>query len=105
MANLAAADSAGLFRIEAYVAQGSSRAFYKNFTGSSQCDRAGGAMKECDGEDFFQPLDLLRQRRLRQVQAFRGAAEVQLFRNGNEVAQVPQLNVFIHSPSISIKFI
>ena len=40
-------------------------------------------------------LDLLRQRRPRDVQPFRRSAEVKLLRHGDEIAQQPQL----HTPN------
>jgi hypothetical protein len=45
---------------------------------------------------------LLGQRRLGDMEALCRTAKVQLFRNRNEIAQVPQLNIAIHIQNILI---
>lgn len=50
-----------------------------------------GPVKQCDPELAFEPADLLAQRRLGDVQSFRGSAEVKLFSNGDKVLNQPQI--------------
>jgi hypothetical protein len=57
-----------------------------------ELDAAVRAMEQVDAELAFELSDLLAERRLRHVQARRGAAEVQLLRDGQEVAEVAELH-------------
>jgi hypothetical protein len=47
-------------------------------------------------EDLFELTDLLRQGRLGEVKAQRGASEVQLLCDRDEVAEMAKFNVSIH---------
>src|SRR5215471_8491309 len=53
--------------------------------------------------DLLEFANLLRQRRLRQVETLGSAAEVQLFGHGDEVSKMPKLDVPIHMPNIIIR--
>ena len=59
-------------------------------TGWCELHAAGRAHQQLDAERRLERLDALAQRRLRDVQPRRGAAEMQLLGDGHEVAQVPQ---------------
>lgn len=50
------------------------------------------AREEFDSESFFELPYLPTERRLRDVQALRGLAEVQVLRHGNEIAYVTQFH-------------
>ena len=58
--------------------------------------RATFACKEPVTEDLFELADLLREWRLGEMQTERGAAEVQLLGDGDEVAQVAEFDFLIH---------
>jgi hypothetical protein len=49
-------------------------------------------MEETDAEVALEPTNLLTERRLRHVKAPRGSTEVQLFRHGDEIAEVPKFH-------------
>ena len=53
---------------------------------------AAGAQEECCAKTVFKVLDLLAQRRLRQVEPPSRADEMQLLRDRDEIFQVPQLH-------------
>ena len=55
-------------------------------------DRSAVAVEQADLEIAFEGLDLLRERRARDVQPLGRAAEVQLLGDGEEVAQLTQLH-------------
>src|SRR5215212_7304548 len=55
-------------------------------------DRAPIAVEQVYLKVPFQRLDLLRQRRARDVQPVSGAAEIQLLGDGKEIAQLTQLH-------------
>ena len=57
-----------------------------------QRDRAAVAFEEAHLQVAFERLDLLRERRARDVQTFGGAAEVQFLGDGDEVAQLAKLH-------------
>ncbi|MCY1539943.1 hypothetical protein D9M68_755550 [compost metagenome] len=59
--------------------------------GRRQRHGAPRAHEQRHAELLLQRLDLLRQRRLRHRQPLRGAAEMQLFRHGDEVTQLTQV--------------
>ncbi|MCY1241781.1 hypothetical protein D9M72_547020 [compost metagenome] len=50
------------------------------------------ALEQPDLELFFERLDLDAQRRLRNVQALRGAREVELLGDGDEIAEMAQFH-------------
>jgi hypothetical protein len=58
--------------------------------GGRQLDAPRGADEQLDAQRGLERLDALAERRLRDVQARGGAAEVQLLGDGDEVAQVAQ---------------
>lgn len=62
--------------------------------GLGQLHALGGAHKQLHAQLFFQLLNLPGERRLRDMQPRRGAADVQLFRHGDEVFQMPEIHVF-----------
>jgi hypothetical protein len=53
-------------------------------------------------EDLFELADLLRERRLGQMETVGGAAEVELFGDRNEVTEMAQFDISIHTPEIII---
>ena len=61
-------------------------------TGVGEPHLAGRAVEELDAEVALELADRSAERRLGHVQALRGAAEVQLLRHGDEVAQMAQLD-------------
>ena len=65
----------------------------EELTGRGQADLPGGADEQRGAELALELTDRLRQRRLRHVQALRGAAEVTGLGDRGEVAQVSQLHV------------
>ena len=73
------------------------RAIEVDGTGGGEADGARGAKEERIAEDLFKLADLLGERRLRKMQAQGGAAEVELFGDGNEVAEVTKLDAEIHT--------
>ena len=60
--------------------------------GRGELDPAAVAQQQLGADLGLERLDLLTQRRLRDVQALRRAAEVQLFGDGDEVSEVAQLH-------------
>ncbi len=65
-----------------------------------QLNRFRAAFEQLDAQRTFQLADLPRQRRLRDVQAFGGATEAQLFRHGDEVAQLAQVDRPVHAEKV-----
>ena len=63
-----------------------------DLTCSGQGDFAFTSVEELGADIFFDPLDRLTQRRLRHVEPFRGAAKIQLFGDGNELAHLSEIN-------------
>jgi hypothetical protein len=63
--------------------------------GHSEGDRAAVAVEKAHFEVTLEGLDLLGERRARDVQPVGGTAEVQLVGDDNEVAQLAQLHVSI----------
>jgi len=74
------------------LGQGQLRFDQEGATGVCQLDSAVRPMEEADAEVLLETTDLLTQRRLRDVKALRGSTEVQLFRDGNEVAEMAKLH-------------
>ena len=68
------------------------RALEQHLAGGRELDAARGAVEQRLSELGLEAADLLRERRLGDVQAFGGAAEVPLLGDGDEVAQVPELH-------------
>ena len=66
-----------------------------------ELDAAVGAVEQHDVQLALELADLLAERGLRDAQARRGAAEMQLLRDGQEVAEVAELH---RSRSISQKY-
>ena len=65
----------------------------ERLAGGGQLDPAAGAVQQPAAELLLEPADLLAQRRLGDVQAGRGAAEVQLLGDGDEVTQLAKFHV------------
>ena len=57
-----------------------------------EADGVGAVLEESDAEFVLQVADLPAERRLRYMQARRGAGDVLIFRDGHEVAQVTQFH-------------
>ncbi len=68
------------------------RALEQGVASIGQRHRAARAREQLHAQLLFQRADLLAERWLRHVQAQRGPREVQLFRDGDEIAQVAQLH-------------
>ena len=64
----------------------------QGLAGDGQLNAVSGAGQQVDSDEPFELADLARQGRLGDEQPFRGPAEVQLLRHGDERAQVPQLD-------------
>jgi hypothetical protein len=75
---------------------GAAGAFGEELAGEGQLDAAGGAVEETVAEELFEAFDLLAERGLGDSEAFGGAAEVQRFGDGQEVAEVAELDLLIH---------
>ncbi len=60
--------------------------------GRGERDAAGGPIKQLDPQLRLQPADGHGQWRLRQVQPLRGAAEVELVCDDEEIAQLPEFH-------------
>ena len=84
-----------------YVAQSTTRPLQKDLSRTRELYRARGAREQLVSHDLFQLTNLLRERRLRQVQAIRCSPKMQFFRDGYEVAQVSKFDVLIHSPLVN----
>ena len=63
----------------------------EQFPGLGQLDGSSRPVQERSAQLAFQMLDLLRERRLGDAEALRGAPEVPLLGDGDEVAEVAQL--------------
>jgi hypothetical protein len=74
-----------------------SRAREERASGVGEADLPGRALEELDAEVAFELPDRGAEGRLGHVQALRGAAEVQLLRYGDEVAQMAQLDHLLTS--------
>ncbi|MNG02321.1 hypothetical protein D3C84_853470 [compost metagenome] len=72
--------------------QRQSRLFEEQPTGFAQFDPTIGTFKKPCADFLFQRLNLLAQRWLRDAQHLCGAAEVQFFGDGDEVAQMTQFH-------------
>jgi hypothetical protein len=95
-ADFSAANAAGLFDVAMDIAEGALGAFEEVLAGGGEADGARGAVEERVAKDLFELADLLGERRLGEVETLGGTAEVQLFGDGDEVAEVAELDVSIH---------
>ena len=84
----------------------------QRLAGQRQLDLVRGAPEELDADELLERADLPAQRRLRQVQLLGGAPEVELLGDGDERAQVPELDgvrraregqypFLVHAPRLS----
>src|SRR5208282_2932050 len=73
--------------------EGAARLFQHDAARVGKLDAAARALEQLHPEFVFELADLLAERRLRHMQALRGAAEVQLFSDGDEVAEVSQFHM------------
>jgi hypothetical protein len=94
-AEVSVADAAGFGEVFLNVAQGAAGAIEEDFAGGGEFDRARGSEEERVAEDLFELADLLREWGLREVKAIRGAAEVEFFGDGDEVAEMAEFYVAI----------
>ena len=74
------------------LGQDDPRLLHEHAAGFGELDLALGAVKELHLQLFFELADLVAERRLAQMQPFRGAAEVQRVGQHDDVAEVPQLH-------------
>jgi hypothetical protein len=74
------------------------RMFEKQSTGAGQPHPPSVAIEQLDLDLFLELLDLLAERRLRDVEPLCRTREIQLFSDGNEVPQVTQLHPDLPSP-------
>jgi hypothetical protein len=101
-ANIAAPDAACLIDITLHIAQRTTGPLQQSLAGRSETHGARGSGEEWISEQILKLAYLLGQRRLGDMEALCRTAKVQLFRNRNEIAQVPQLNIAIHIQIILI---
>jgi hypothetical protein len=71
--------------------EGAARALQEGVAGGGQLHAAAGAAQKDGAHHLLELPDLLAQRRLRDVKPPRRPAEVQLLRDGDEVAEVAKL--------------
>ncbi|SVK52768.1 Argininosuccinate lyase [Acinetobacter baumannii] len=69
--------------------------FEEHLPGLRQADVAVVARQQPRADHLLQRLDLLAERRLGDTQPLGGAAKMQLFRHGDKVTQVSQLDIHI----------
>jgi hypothetical protein len=93
---LSAPQSAGHLHIVAELCDGVSRALQKELPDSGESHSARGSIKQGISKMTFQLPDLLAQRRLRHPQLCRCPSKMQGLGDGQEVAQMPELNLIIH---------
>jgi hypothetical protein len=90
VAGLAAADPArGIQGVLRFLQHGA-RGFMKHPPGGGELDTPRRPMEQGMADPGFEALDLLRQRRLRYVQASGGATEVELLGEHDEVTEMGQ---------------
>jgi hypothetical protein len=75
---------------------------HHRFAGGGESNAAAGPFEQRETERLLEKSDLLAQRRLGDMEALRGSAEMELFRHGQEVAEEAQVYFFIHTEQISI---
>ena len=76
------------------LGQDDARLLHEHLAGFGQLDVALGPVKELHLQLVFELTDLVAERRLAEIQAFRGAPEVQGIRHRHDVPEVPQLHEF-----------
>ncbi|MNN04923.1 hypothetical protein D3C81_1176640 [compost metagenome] len=91
-AQLAALGAAGDGHRPLQLGQHLTRLGQEQPAGLAQRHSAVGALEQAHAQLLLQRLDLLAQRRLGNAQLQGGAAEVQLFGNGDEIAQVAEFH-------------
>ena len=89
-AGLAAADASRDVQRVLRVLQHGARGLVKHPTGRGELDAPRGPVKEGVADAAFQALNLLGQRRLRDVQPCGGATEMELLGQHDEIAEVGQ---------------
>lgn len=92
----AATDAARLIDVFLHVAESSPCPLQKDFSSAGKFYGTRCSEEEGIAKNLFEFADLLREWGLGEVKTQRSASEVQLFRHGNEVAQVTKFNVSIH---------
>jgi len=92
-AGLAAADLPGLRNGVFHRVENAPRQRQQGVAGGRALHSTAPTGEQGHAELGFQRLDLLAQRRLRDVQALRGSGEVALFGHGDEVAQMAQVHI------------
>lgn len=101
-ANIPAPDAACLIDITLHITQRTTSPLQQGLARRGETHGARGSGEEWVSEQIFKLAYLLGQRRLGDMEALCRTAKVQLLRNRNEVAQVPQLNIAIHIQIILI---
>jgi hypothetical protein len=101
-ANIAASDAAGLIDIPLHIAQRAAGSLQQGLSGRGETHRTRSSCEELISEQILKLAYLLGQWRLGDMEALCRSAKVQLFRNRNEVTQVPQFNIAIHIQNILI---
>jgi len=96
-AGLAAANAAGFGNVLLNRTEGSASAFEEDFAGAGEPDHARGAGEERVAENLFEFANLLREWRLGEMETCGGAAEVEFLGDGDEVAQMAEFQVLIHT--------
>ena len=94
-AEVAVADAAGFSEVFVDVAEGAPGALEEDFAGGCELDCARCAEEERVAEDLFELADLLREWGLSEVESAGGASEVELFGDGDEVAEMAEFYVAI----------
>ncbi len=92
----------GFFRGLGHVEHNLARIEQKLLPGGGQLHAAIGARQQSRANLLLQQLDLLAKRRLGDIQARGCAAKVQLFGNGNKVAQMTEFDIHILNISFYI---
>jgi hypothetical protein len=78
------------------MGQGFSGFFNKHSARKGQSDLAIGALEQLDTQSVFEVADLFAQGGLRDMNAQCCAAEVQLFRYGDNITKKPKFNAWVH---------
>jgi hypothetical protein len=92
MSKLAGGRALGVLGRALGICESPPRSLKESATGIGEPHFPGRSDEEIDPEVAFELPDCGAQGRLRHVHPLRGAAEVQLLRHGDEVAQVAQLD-------------
>lgn len=102
-ADFSATDAASFVEIFLDAAEGAAGALEEDLSCAGEAYGSRGADEQGVTEDVFQLADLLREGRLGEVKSQGRAAEVELFSDGDEVAQVAEFDVAIHISKIIIR--